>query len=95
MLIQGTQGCPKAYRIVENRRERKATYWASFHTDRGLDRLRLVTPLPPSEWMSLSMPVCLNGLNAYPVMFSVGPMLPQMQVFNLLGSSAHLQPPLA
>jgi hypothetical protein len=91
MPIQGIRGCLKAYHTVENRRECKATYWASFHTDRGLDCLRPVTPLPPSEWTSSSTPVHLNSLDMYLIVFPRGPMLPQMQVFDLLGGLAYLQ----
>jgi hypothetical protein len=37
----------------------------------------------------------MDGIDAYPFVFPVGPMLPQVQVLDLLGSMPHLQPPLA
>jgi hypothetical protein len=40
------------------------------------------------------MPVCPHGLGADSVMLSMGPVLPQAQVFDLLGHLTHLQPSL-
>jgi hypothetical protein len=41
------------------------------------------------------MPVHLDGFDAYLLMLPTGPVLPQVQVLDLLGHPAHLQPSLA
>jgi hypothetical protein len=42
----------------------------------------------------MSTPICPDGLSVDLIMFPLGPVLPQVQVLNLLGCPPHLQPPL-
>jgi hypothetical protein len=94
MPIQGTRGCPKAYRTGDSKRKQKITHWAGSRTYRGLGCLRSVTPLPSSEWMSTSTPVHPDSLDTHLFMFPSGPVLPQVQVLDLLGHLPHFQPSL-